>query len=296
MLFQLFINGIVSGSLYALIALGFYLIYRTTGIFHFAHGVIFVISAYLTYLFYETLRLPFLLSLSFVIFISALIGIVIETALYRPLRKQGASQLVFLVGSMGSFLFLQNLVILLGGTDTRIVTGEIGSKIKAVYSLFGATFTLIQCVTLMTAITAYLFVHFYMTSTKNGKAIRAVASDPNMAEIIGIDVPKIYIVVFGLGSSLAAIAGILTSLDTGMDPWMGTNAVLIATIAVIIGGLNIFWGAALGGLFIGLAQNIGIWQIPSKWQNAIAFGLLMLFIIFRPKGILGQPLRKKPSG
>mgnify|MGYP001614010195 CR=1 FL=1 len=195
MLLQLIANGISSGSLYALIALGFYLIYRTTGIFHFAHGVIFTIAAYLTYFFYETLRLPFGLSLLIVIFSAALIGVVIEVFIYSPLRKQNASPLVLLIGSLGVFIFLQNLILLLGGTDTRIVSSEI----KSGYSLLGVTFTTIQYITLLTAIIAYIFIFFYMRNTKNGKAIRAVASDPSMAEIVGVDVPKIYLLVFAFG-------------------------------------------------------------------------------------------------
>jgi len=291
MLPQLILYGIVSGCLYALVALGFFLIYKTTRIFHFAHGVIFTISAYFTYFFYIALHLSFVLSLFLVLIVSSVIGVIIEILIYRPLRKQEASPLVLLISSLGVFVFLQNLVVLVAGTDTRIVVGEIGDKVKIGYSISGVTFTLIQVVTILVTIMAYVFVYYYMKKSKNGKAIRAVASDPLMSEIVGVDVPKVYLLVFCLGSVFAALAGLLTSMDTGMDPWMGTNAVLMATIAVIIGGLDIFWGAALGGLFIGLAQNIGIWQLPSKWQSAIAFALLMFFIIFRPKGILAQPMK-----
>jgi branched-chain amino acid transport system permease protein len=284
MLTQLIANGIIIGSAYALMALGFFVIYSTTRVFHFAHGAVYGLGAYIFYLCYSIAGAPIVVGMLASVLFTSAAGILIELIVYRPLRYEQAGPLVFLVSSLGVFVALQNAIILGFGTDTRAI--GLG-RVNEGYIFGNVTITSIQLVTL--AASAFLFVltAIILKRTRSGAAMRALASNPEMTEIIGIDIGRISLVAFGLGSAYAAIGGILTSLDTGLDPWMGTNAILMATVAVVIGGARSLWGTAVGGLMIGLAQNVGIWQISSKWQNAIAFGLLLVFLIVRPKGILG---------
>jgi branched-chain amino acid transport system permease protein len=122
--------------------------------------------------------------------------------------------------------------------------------------------------------------------TKMGKAIRALESDPEMTEIVGIDPVYIRLLVYGVGSALAGVSGILATMDMGIDPNSGIMALLIAVIAVIVGGIGNYSGTALAGLLLGIAENMGIWKIPSEWKSSIAFGILVIFILFRPTGLL----------
>lgn len=290
MLPQLIANGIIAGSIYALIALGFALIYNTTRFIHFAHGAVYAAGAYLTYVFAIKLGLPFPLAFLLAILSAALLGVSMEVFVYRPLRKREASSLVMLLSSLGMFIFIQNLIAIIFGNETRTFRGGV---VREGYIFLGARITQAQILILFVAVALFFLLYIFLKKTKTGKAMRAISNDLEVAEVVGIDTDKIIVATFALGSILAAIAGILIALDIDMRPTMGMNAVLMGAVAVIIGGIGNISGAVLGGFFLGLAQHIGIWHIPSRWQDSIAFGILLLFIIFKPSGILGERIQKE---
>ena len=132
---------------------------------------------------------------------------------------------------------------------------------------------------------------FFLKYTKIGQAMRAVANDPELASVTGIETDRVILSTFALGSALAGIAGILVALDVDMTPTMGMNALLMGVVAVIIGGIGSIPGVALGALLLGMAQQFGIWKISSQWQDAIAFVILLIFLLFRPQGFLGKKVR-----
>jgi len=155
--------------------------------------------------------------------------------------------------------------------------------------LFGGIWlTLLQIIIVITSFILWIGLTLFMKHTKMGKAIRALENDPEMTEIVGIDPERIRLAVYGLGSALAAISAILMTIDMGIDPNAGIMALLIGVIAVIVGGTGNYTGTALAGLLLGIAENIGIWKIPSEWKSSMAFGVLVIFIVFRPTGILGK--------
>ncbi|MBW8034929.1 MAG: branched-chain amino acid ABC transporter permease [Planctomycetes bacterium] len=212
------------------------------------------------------------------------IGVAIDRLVYFPLRKQKASNLVFLLASFGVFVFIQNLIQLIYGA--QILTLRTG-PVKEGHHILGAIITDTQILILAVSIILSLSLWLFVKYTKLGKAMRAVADDPVAASVVGINPEKVIIAVFFIGSALAGAAGILISLETNIEPTMGFNAILKGIIASIIGGIGSIPGAVLGGYFLGLAENLGIWKIQAGWKDAIAFAILIAFLLFRPSGIMG---------
>ena len=283
-LWQLIINGLIAGSIYTLIALGFAVIYRTVRFFHFAHGVVYATGAYLAYTFAISLGFNPILSFFLAVIVSAIAGVLIDWLVYKPLRKHKAPNLVFLMASFGMFILIQNLLQLIYGA--QILTIRTG-PVKEGRHFLGAIITDIQILILVVSVSLCVALWLFIQKTKLGKAMRAVADDPMAASIVGINPENIILAAFAIGSALAGAAGILISLETNIEPTMGMNAILKGIIASIIGGIGSIPGAMLGGLFLGLAENLGIWKISSGWKDCIAFVILIVFLLLRPGGIMG---------
>jgi branched-subunit amino acid ABC-type transport system permease component len=159
-------------------------------------------------------------------------------------------------------------------------------------NVLGARITPVQIVIILTSLALFALTALILKRSKIGKALRAVANDPELAVVAGLDKDRIIYFTYFTGSALAAIAAILISLDIDMTPLMGFQAMLYGVVAVVIGGLGNILGAYFGGLLLGLAQHLGVWYISSKWQDAIAFVILILFLLFRPQGFFGRRMRR----
>jgi branched-chain amino acid transport system permease protein len=285
MIWQLVINGLIAGSIYALVALGFTIIYGTVRFFHFAHGAIYASGAYLAWLAVAQLRMPIIPAVGIACLLAGVMGVLVDLAVYRPLRAKKSPNLVFLLASFGIFVFLNNSLQFIFGADIK--TLRTGPVIEG-HHLFGAVITDIQIVIFVCCLILALSLIFFVKFTRLGKAIQAVADDPMAASIVGIHSERIIQTSFFLGSILAGAAGILVSLETNIDPTMGMNAILKGIIAAVIGGIGSISGALIGGLFIGLVENLGILLFPAGWKDAVAFAILVLFLLFCPSGILGR--------
>jgi branched-chain amino acid transport system permease protein len=158
--------------------------------------------------------------------------------------------------------------------------------------IFGAKITPIQITIIIVSACLLALCWAFAKKTRMGKVMWAVANDPELARVVGIETDQVILFTFILGSALAAIAAILISLDTDMTPMMGFYALLMGIVAVIAGGIGSIPGAALGGLLVGMAQHLGVWKLPTQWQDAIVFVILILFLLLRPQGFLGKPLRR----
>lgn len=292
MIKQLLLNGVIAGSIYSLVGLGFTTIYRTVKFFHFAHGVVYAAGAYLAYAVFSCWFLVFSEEGSYLSWIVAvlagvigagIIGILIDRIIYRPLRKKKAPNLVFLLASFGIFIFIQNLLQLIFGAQIlSIRTGPV----KEGHHFLGAVITDIQILILVVSVSLCVSLWLFIQKTKLGKAMRAVSDDPMAASIVGINSERIILAAFAIGSALAGAAGILISLETNIEPTMGMNAILKGIIASIIGGIGSIPGAMFGGLFLGIAENLGIWKISAGWKDCIAFVILIVFLLLRPGGIM----------
>ena len=288
---QLVLNGIIAGSIYSLIALGFTIIYKTVRFFHFAHGVVYAAGAYFAYSLSVSLGINPILSFFFASILVAILGIVIDRIVYQPLRINAAPGLVFLIASFGVFIFIQNLLQLLYGAQILTLSTEPakeGHQLSVLGFQLNAVITDIQILILAVSCLLAVVLYLLINKTKIGKAIQAVADDPMGARVSGIYDEKVILYAFGIGSALAGMAGVLISLETNIEPTMGMNAILKGIIASIIGGIGSIPGALLGGFLLGIIENLGIWKIQAGWKDMIAFTVLILFLLFRPEGILGK--------
>lgn len=281
---QLLINGIIAGAIYALVASGFSLIYSTNRFIHFAHGVVVAFSAYMLYLFFSLLGIDFgfavLLSLIFTIFL----GYGFNSLIYRNFRKRKASNSVLLIASFGLLILMESLILLFFGADVKTI-GFI--RVAKGIEFLGAIITPLQIFIVICSVLLFIGLFLFMKKTKIGKAMRAVSDNKDVAETVGINSEKIYSWSFVIGSFIAGIAGILIGLEQNLQPIMGTNLIIKGFTAAIIGGIGHVHGAILGALLLGLAENFGIWYLPSGYKDAIAFILLFIFLLFKPTGILG---------
>lgn len=289
MFIQLILNTILAASIYTLVAVGFSLIYSTTRFFHFAHGAVYTLGPYFTYLFAFRLGLDLKGSICLAIIASMIVGALTDFAVYRPLRRKGATALLLLLSSLGIYVAFQNMISLLFGDETRSLRSGIVSE---GLDFFGARITPIQIIIILVSIVLLISSWLLLKFTRVGVALRAVASDFELARVSGVDADRTILFAFAIGSGLAAVAAILISLDIDMTPTMGMNALFMGLVAVIIGGVSSIPGAALGGVLLAFAQNFGIWKISSRWQDAIAFIILVLFLFYRPHGFFGKKIRK----
>jgi len=286
---QFLVNCLISASIYLLVAYSFSIIYYTTKFFHIVHAGILTIGGYTTYFFFNQLSLPIAVSVFFAIMISVFIGIFIELFIYRFLRSKRISSLLFLITSLGLYIILQNIISILWGDETktlRYVNVEIGHKIV------GAYITDIQLITIFICIFSILLCLFYFKFSRIGKNIRAVASNPDMTVIVGINLNRTILYSFIIGSSIAAITGILVSYDTGLTPTMGFSLLLYGVVAMIIGGIGSTWSLIGGAILLSLLQHLTVIYLDSKWMDSIAYLILIAFLIWRPLGFSGKHLKK----
>jgi len=287
---QLLINGIIAGSLYALLGISFTAIFAPTKIFHFMHASVYVFAGYFLYQFAMGWGWPLPVSILVAVLLAGFMGVLAERVIYSPLRRMGAGSMEMLLSSFGGYVILQNLILLIWKSDPRTV--KVPEVLKNGIPVGLLTFTPLDILTVITSGAALWAVALFMRHTKVGKAMRAVENDPLGATITGIPTEWVRLVSFFLGSVLVAVAVTFHVVDKGLEPTLGVNAVLVATVAMIVGGVGSYNGAALAGLMIGIAENLGIWQIPSEWKNTITFCVLVLFILFRPRGFFGHRMTR----
>ncbi|MBI1737204.1 MAG: branched-chain amino acid ABC transporter permease [Candidatus Rokubacteria bacterium] len=285
---QLLATGLVVGSLYALCALGWGIIYGTTLHFHVAHGAVFTAAAYYAYVGQKVLGLPLIVAVVGAIVAAALSGLLIDRLLYQPLERRGAVRTTLFISSLGLLILVENaLAIIFTPDPLRMDIGALQHPLQ-----LGPVFvTYLHVVTVALAIVGYVALVLFLRHTQWGQAIRAVSSAPEMARTVGIDLGRVHLLTYAIGSAISAPAGILVAMDVGAEPYRGTTFVLLASVGVIMGGIGSIPGAMLGGLFLGLIENLGVWQIPSEWQSALSFGAFLVFILVRPRGFFGRKIR-----
>lgn len=281
---QLFLNSLIAGSIYALIAIGFAIIYKTIKFFHFAHGAVYAAGAYIAYTFFHILQFNFISSFLLAIVSAGIIGVGIYQLVYYALQLKKVPNLIYLIASLGVFIFIQNLISLIYGNQVLAMRSE--PEITSYY-FFGAAITAMQITILIVSITTFFAIWFFIEKTKLGLALKAVADDSRAAQLVGINSLRLTQASFFIGSILAGIAGVLIPFEINLTPTMGLPAIFKAIIACIIGGIGSIPGAVLGGFLLGFIENFGIWYIPSIWKDSISFVVLIIFLAIRPGGFFG---------
>ena len=286
---QIAANILISAAVYLLVGVSFLILFRVAKFFNLAHGVVFTAGAYFAFVLKVWVGLALFFSILLAILLSVLLGCLMEVFVYRPLRRSRTSPLVLLLASLGIYVALQNVISMVFGDEAKSIRSGL---VKEGLDVFGARIMPIQILIICVSIVLIAVIALVLKKAKIGKAMRAVANDPELASVSGIDSDRVILWTFAVGSALAGVAGILVALDVDMTPTMGMNALMMGIVAVIIGGVGSIPGVALGALLLGMAQHLGVWYISSKWQYAIAFVILLAFLLFRPQGFLGRRIKK----
>ena len=286
---QQLVNGIILGSIYALLALGYTMVYGIIKLINFAHGDIYMIGAFVGYYAINSLKMNFWIALVFSMIVCAILGVVIEFLAYRPLRN--STRISALITAIGVSFFLEYIMVYFVGADTRSFPQSI--KVHT-YHLGSISVTNVQLLILVVALVLMVALQLIVKKTKMGKAMRAVSVDSDAAELMGISVNNTISFTFALGSSLAGAAGVLIGLYyNSIEPLMGMTPGIKAFVAAVLGGIGIIPGAALGGFVIGLLETFATAFGMSDFRDAIVYGILLLILIVRPAGILGKNVKEK---
>ncbi|MBI4160109.1 branched-chain amino acid ABC transporter permease [Candidatus Wolfebacteria bacterium] len=280
---QFTLNSIIAGGIYALVALGFNLIYGTTKFFNLAHGVLAAVGGYAFFYLYARNGWNLYGAVIASVFLAGLIGFLLDRYLYAALRRRRASNMVLLVASLGAFTAIQAIIAILFTSQFQTLSQNFETQ---TFEIFGGIITFVQLIVIVAVIVITLGLALLLYKTKFGKAVRAIGDDEEVAKIVGINTEKIIGYVFFIGSAIAGLAGILVGFDIGIEPAMGMGLLLKGVIASIIGGVGNVWGGVLGAFLLGFVENFGIWKISGEWKDAIAFGLLIIFLLVRPQGII----------
>lgn len=284
---QLIINGFIAGSIYALAASGFSLVHYVLKFFNFAQGALIGISAYLFFLFFSMLELNYILSILFSVILSILASLFMNSLVYRQLRKRKATNVVLMISSLALMIFSSSLILAAFGSSTKSI---IIDK-NAAFDLGLFRITALQVFIIASAAILFLILWLIIKKTKLGKAMRALADNKEVAQVVGINPEKIYTYTFIISGILGAVAGILIGLEQNLYPQMGVPIIIKGFISSVVGGIGSVPGSVIGGLFIGLTENVGTWFLPSGYKDVISFTILLVFLLLRPKGILGVKVR-----
>jgi branched-subunit amino acid ABC-type transport system permease component len=276
---QLILNGVIAGSVYALFAVGLTMVYGVFRFINFAHGELIAWGAYLTLLFFHFL--PFSIAVIPAIALTIVLGIGQDRFVYGPLRKQG--RITLLIASIGLSYLLRNALRLIWGSDLQTYGFEAVRGLS--FGPFSITRT--QLAMVIAALLFLAFLHAVLRFTLLGKSLRAAADNMELAEIMGINMKRVGTTVWSLSAVFAGVGGVLIGLDTSLEPMMGLTNLIKSFAAVLLGGAGNVWGALLGGLVIGIAENLGVAFFSPGYKDAVSFVLIVLLLLFRPAGIFG---------
>lgn len=282
---QILLNGIIIGGVYALMAIGFTLIFASVRFFHLLYGMLAVLGIYITRGLMN-FEFPFLISIVLAATITGGISLLFWTFLYRPLVKRKASDLVLMVTSFGALIVIQNLIALTWGNRTYSIS--VSDVIRPGYEFFGLTITFNQLIILLVSLGLMIVLELFLNHTQYGLAIRAIGDNAELTTILGLKTNQIILLIFFIGTFISSVSGTLIALEVGVRPTYGLWLVLKAIIASIIGGVGSMRGALLGGLLLGIAENIGIYFWGASWREVTAFTLLTVFLLFRPQGLFNK--------
>ncbi len=294
---QQLVNGLSLGAIYALIAIGYTMVYGIIGMINFAHGEIYMIASYVGLVTLTAIGvqsgypLPLLLGGALIVsvLVTGLYGWTVERVAYRPLR--GGPRLVPLISAIGMSIFLQNYVqIGQGARDMSVPVLISGALEFQMGSDFTVTVPYSRMIIVGVTLTLMVALTLFIARSRMGRACRACAEDMGMANLLGIDTNKVISFTFVLGAMLAAVGGVLIALTIGkLNPYIGFIAGIKAFTAAVLGGIGSIPGAMLGGVLLGLAETFASGYLPSEYKDVVSFGLLVLILLFRPTGLLGKP-------
>lgn len=286
---QQVVNGLSLGSIYALIALGYTMVYGIIKLINFAHGDIYMLGAYIGFAAVTMGGLGFFPALLIAMVLCAIIGIVTERIAYKPLRN--SPRITLLITAIGVSFFMEYIMVYFVGANVRAFPDVLP---KTQYRLGSVVINLQQIVIILTTVALMIVLQFIVHKTKIGKAMRAVSADRDAAELMGIKVDRTISATFAIGSALAGAGGVLVGIFyNSINPLMGMMPGLKAFVAAVFGGIGIIPGAMIGGVSIGVIETMVSGYGSSMYKDAVVFAILILVLIFKPSGLLGKNTREK---
>jgi neutral amino acid transport system permease protein len=278
---QLIVNGIILGSIIALAAIGLTMVYGVLNFANFSHADFLALGAYIAFVLNTVLGINILLSFFIAIAISGALGVLMDFLIWKPMRKKNADLVSLIIISIGLALIVRNAIIFIWGGSTRNFDLPVQKGIE----MLGVTVTHNQFIGIGTAILFMVLVHHFLKNTKMGKAMRAISDDINLARVSGIDVDKVIMWMWFLGIGLAGAAGVLYGLETTIRPNMGWFLILPMFAAVILGGIGNPYGAMVGGMVIGLSQELSLLVLPSEYKMGVSLAIMIIVLLVKPEGL-----------
>jgi branched-chain amino acid transport system permease protein len=283
------INGLSIGGVYALIALGYTMVYGIIKLINFAHGDIFMFGAYVGMIAVMNFNMPIYLAFIIAMAVTALFGVIIERVAYKPLRK--STRTAALITAIGVSFLIQNGVLMIMGANIYAFPQVIPNQF---FTVFGLRLNMLQLVIFATSIALMIILQFIVSKTKLGRAMRSVAVDKDAAALMGVNVDNVITITFAIGSALAAAAGIMVGLYyIKVFPFMGFTPGLKAFVAAVFGGIGIIPGAMIGGFAIGLIETYVAGYGSTLYKDAVVFVILILILLVKPSGLLGKNVKEK---
>jgi len=287
---QQILNAAQLGAVYALIALGYTMVYGTIRLINFAHGDIFMLGGYIGFLLVTAFSgMPLVIMMPLAMLLTALVGVLIERVAYRRLRN--AQRMSLVITALGVGIFLENLVRLLVGPQTRQLPAQLPNKVVVLFN--GVVVTEDKILIIFISLALMVILWLFVNKTLLGTAMRAVADNKDAVQLMGINLNLIIAVTFAIGSALAAAGGIFFGQAYSIDPYMGIDLGWKAFIAAVIGGIGSIEGAVLGSFLLAGVEVLTVAYLSSNMKNGIAFGLLILLLLIRPNGIMGRAELRK---
>jgi branched-chain amino acid transport system permease protein len=287
LLLQLLIDGIQLGALYALMAVGFAIIFGSTRVFHYAHGATYIIVGYIFYFTGERLGLPWWVAALLAAASGVLFGVALDRFVYRPIQRDEGSFFTVFVASFGIGVVVENVIILFFGASFVSIT----TPLTRGQDVHGIVISQLGVFAVVAAVVLFTFLNWFLARTDTGVALRGLSENPELVRGFGLNPRRLSQYAFAIGSLLVVPAALVATCITGLTPSAGHRVVLISIAASIIGGIGSLRGAGLGGLILGLAESLAIWRLSTGWSEAVAFVILLCFILIRPSGLFGTRAR-----
>jgi branched-chain amino acid transport system permease protein len=283
LLLQLLANGCVNGILFALLACGFGLVYRSARVFHVAFAGLFLLAPYAAYVLREWANFPLWLALVGGVLACGLGGWIMERGLYRPFHQRGSSPGAVMVASLGLFIIIENAIALGFGNEHRTFSRGLATRVR-----FGpVTLTSIQVMQAGIGLTVLALFVVAAVRLRTFKAIQAMGDEPELLPVLGLPLMRYRTVVFVVSGLLGGLPACLIGLDVGMDPHMGMTYLLLAAVAVLAGGIDRIVGWMAGGFLLAVLQSAVVWKLSAKWMDLVTFATLVVVLMFRPQGLFG---------
>ena len=282
---QILANTLITASLYAIFTIGFNLLLGAVKFFNIAFGGAILAGGYGFFLLYKILNFPLAVAFAGGILLSSLFCMLSYHLIFAPLRARKSKNFVLLIASFGLLIVAQSLVAIFFSSSFQPLAKNLETL---TYTLGGARFNIIQLVTFLVALTLSIITFATLKWSRFGKAVRAIKDDEEVAELSGINTKKIIGALFFVSGIFAGVGIILFGLDTGVDPSLGLTFILGIVAAVIVGGMGSITGGILGAVIIAFFQNLAIWQFSGDWRDVVVFSILIIVLIFRPQGLMGE--------